>query len=416
MSSEVPVEWLVQRIDAFSEVVSGSTPDTNRLAYWDGEITWITPDDLSSNSQVYIHDSARKISKLGLKHSSAQIIPKNSIVMSSRAPIGYLAIVTSDYTTNQGCKSLRLHDSVNPEFVYYSLLFNIDKIKQKGEGTTFAEISKKELEKVSIILPKSLTEQKKIGLILRSVDIALEKAKDIVGKYKRIKEGIMVDLFNKGVDESGKLNSEFKNVEDKKIPKKWHTGSIATIAFINPPKIRGLSKDTIVSFVPMESVSTEGQLEHRLSKKYIEVRKGFTSFIENDVLFAKITPCMENGKGAFAKRLINGVGLGSTEFHVLRAKNGNNPEFLYYLSTDRNLRQRAEGKMTGTAGQQRVPKKFFFEYRINIPENDEQKRIATRLRSIDEKIQVEELYLRKLLKIKFGLLKDLITGKVRVVT
>ena len=124
----------------------------------------------------------------------------------------------------------------------------------------------------------------------------------------------------------------------------------------------------MVSFVPMPAVSEDGKIDCSEIKPYKEVRKGFTYFAENDVLFAKITPCMENGKGAVAKGLEGGIGSGSTEFHVLRPIVGkSNPYWLYILTMFEAFRVGARKVMTGTGGQLRVPIAYLKDYPISLP-------------------------------------------------
>ena len=154
---------------------------------------------------------------------------------------------------------------------------------------------------------------------------------------------------------------------------------LSEICEINP-KAQVMNDTTSVSFVAMPDVSEEGEINVGTIRPYGEVRKGFTSFIEGDVLFAKITPCMENGKGAVAVGLVNGVGFGSTEFHVLRP----NPDkvdrnWIYYLTAWPSFRKNAEKNMTGSAGQKRVPKSFLEKYELNVPSLDVQREQANAL-------------------------------------
>jgi len=139
------------------------------------------------------------------------------------------------------------------------------------------------------------------------------------------------------------------------------------------------------------------------------VRQGFTPFSNGDVLFAKITPCMENGKGAHVLGLANGVGFGSTEFHVLRPKLGADARFIFHHTQHRALRSAAESAMTGSAGQKRVPTEFFHEWKVYAPDKEEQTRIAQILDTLDTQIQKTEALIAKLETIKEGLLHDLLT-------
>ena len=152
------------------------------------------------------------------------------------------------------------------------------------------------------------------------------------------------------------------------------------------PRMPRIDDDTEVSFVPMTSVSEDGKIDTSDIRPYIDVKKGYTSFKEDDVLFAKITPCMENGKGAIARGLKNGYGCGSSEFHVLRTKGQVMPEWIYYLTSWSYFRREAEKHMTGSAGQRRVPKLYLENYEIRLPELSDQEYQVQTLTHIKEVI------------------------------
>ena len=171
---------------------------------------------------------------------------------------------------------------------------------------------------------------------------------------------------------------------------------LGEVCLINP-KSCTLRDDTEVSFIPMTKVGEHGEFDTSEIKNYSEVKKGFTNFQNGDILFAKITPCMENGKGAIAHNMKNGIGFGSTEFHVLRPDTDKiTSEWLYYLTTWKTFRKEAERNMTGSAGQKRVPKTFLENYVVNLPEIDAQKSESIILRKVDDLISLRKQQLAKL--------------------
>ena len=156
----------------------------------------------------------------------------------------------------------------------------------------------------------------------------------------------------------------------------WPERTLGDVCEINPrlPRDHGLEDDTPVSFVPMAAVDeVSGVVRDKQQRPFLRVKKGYTSFRDGDVLFAKITPCMENGKAAVASDLLNGVGFGSTEFHVLRPKAGVLAEWIYYFVRREPFRREAKRNFTGSAGQQRVPTTFLAKCRIHVPPLDEQR-------------------------------------------
>ena len=168
---------------------------------------------------------------------------------------------------------------------------------------------------------------------------------------------------------------------------KWPTKPLGDVCAINPKLAvsENPAANTEVTFVPMAAVDeVTGSIARAELRHYNQVSKGYTPFRENDVLFAKITPCMQNGKAAIARNLSNGLGFGSTEFHVLRPNPGLLPEWVFAFIRQPSFRLAAEAHFTGTAGQQRVPVDFVREFPIPVPPLPEQERIVKLLDEADE--------------------------------
>nr|MDO8080352.1 restriction endonuclease subunit S [Candidatus Freyarchaeota archaeon] len=184
---------------------------------------------------------------------------------------------------------------------------------------------------------------------------------------------------------------EIEEIEEPyKLLESWKWATLGAVAKINPSKseIKGLSDETYVSFVPMNNVDDEmGEIVSSEIKKLGEVRKGYTYFREEDVIFAKITPCMENGKCAVAKNLINKLGFGSTEFHVIRPSNIISSKWIHLYLRQKSIRDKATKYFTGSVGQQRVPKEFLEKLLIPLPPIEEQKRIVARIEELFSRIK-----------------------------
>lgn len=196
----IPNNWSVLLIKEFANVISGATPSTEIPEYWDGQINWITPADLSKLESLYFNSTSRKLTKEGLQNCSAVILPKYSIVMSSRAPIGYFAIGTEEFATNQGCKSYQLFANQSVEFHYYSMVFNTNKFIRFGSGSTFTEISKTDIENLKLSVPDDFREQSSIGARLLAIDQALCNERLSLRKYFKLKQGLMQDLLTGKVE------------------------------------------------------------------------------------------------------------------------------------------------------------------------------------------------------------------------
>lgn len=184
---------------------------------------------------------------------------------------------------------------------------------------------------------------------------------------------------------------------------------LCELAEINPPLQTTPADNSVVGFIPMSSVREKGGIYEIQETVFSDIKSGFTRFQDEDVLFAKITPCMENGKGARVTNLPSGCGFGSTEFHVLRARPDHDSEYIYQLMQWTKTRLKAETFMSGSAGQQRVLSDFFFRFRVFSPSKRAQKKIARILQTVDRAIEHTEALIDKYQQIKAGLMRDLFT-------
>lgn len=197
------------------------------------------------------------------------------------------------------------------------------------------------------------------------------------------------------------------------VPEGWKRVTLRDIALINPAKPKRPFNGK-VSFIPMEAVSESATLLRQDERSYEDVEKGFTSFVDGDVLIAKITPCFENGKGALVRGLTNQIGFGSTEFHVLRATENSVPEYIYYLVNSMEFRVRGEMNMQGSAGQKRVTTDYLRLFKFSLPPLPEQKKIAQILSTWDKAITTTEQLLTNSQQQKKALMQQLLTGKKRL--
>ena len=167
-------EWKECTLADIGTIVGGATPSTKESSnYEGGTIAWITPKDLSTHNERFISHGERNITEIGLKSCSAQLMPKHTVLFTSRAPIGYIAIAQNEVCTNQGFKSVIPNQDTDFMFLYYLLKFNKDNIENLGSGTTFKEVSGSTMQKVPVKVPPLPTQQK-IAAILSSLDDKIE--------------------------------------------------------------------------------------------------------------------------------------------------------------------------------------------------------------------------------------------------
>lgn len=417
--------WERKRISEFAEVISGGTPSTSVEEFWNGDVVWITPSDLSKIKYPKIDSSIKKITELGLNNSSANLIPARSIVMSSRAPIGYFAIPTIDFSTNQGCKSIKLNNQQDELFHYYNFLFNVETFKKKGEGTTFAEISKKEIEKLVFKFPQ-LPQQRKIAQILSTVDAVLEKTEAAIAKYQQLKQGLMHDVFTRGIDvHTGQLRPKQTEAPERYkqsplgwIPKEWEVETVDSVAFLRHGyqfRDYDFVKEGI-DVVKIGQIGKKGNVNLENSSKIASSRLDeFNSIqlFEGDILMALTGATL--GKTAIIrninKPMLQNYRVG---YFTPRDENKLNKLFLYYLLIGDSVQNEILG-FVNTGAQGNIGKADFEKIKVIVPNSiQEQKLSSLKLQSIDQKIHTEQRALAKYQQLKAGLMQDLLTGRVEV--
>lgn len=188
-------DWITCKLEDIGTIVGGATPSTKDDSNYGGSIAWITPKDLSDFKGRYIRHGERNISEKGFKSCSTQLLPPNTVLFSSRAPIGYVAIAKNEMCTNQGFKSVIPNEKVDPVFLYYLLKYNKEKIENLGSGTTFKEVSGSTMRGVEVTIPLDLDEQKKIATILNSIDEKIELNDEINKNLQAQAQAIYTSLF-----------------------------------------------------------------------------------------------------------------------------------------------------------------------------------------------------------------------------
>jgi type I restriction enzyme S subunit len=185
-------DWEVKRLGEVCAVIGGGTPSTFNNEFWNGNINWFTPTEVGYKK--YLTSSNRKISEAGLMNSSANMLPINSILLTTRAGIGDVGILKIEACTNQGFQSLVCHSNTHYEFIYYLMQTKKNELLNNASGSTFLEISPNKVKSIEIQIP-SLPEQTRIATILSDMDIEIEALKQKLAKAKQVKQGLMQELL-----------------------------------------------------------------------------------------------------------------------------------------------------------------------------------------------------------------------------
>ena len=243
-------EWIECTLDKLGEIVGGATPSTKCEDYYGGSIPWITPKDLSSFKGRYITSGERNITEKGLASCSAQMMPKDAVLFTSRAPIGYVAIASQSVCTNQGFKSIVVNEKADPLFVYYLLKYNKDAIEAMGSGTTFKEVSGKTMRAVKVRIPLDVSYQKRIAAVLDSLDTKIENNERINDNLEQQAQSYFQELFVDNADPEWAIGtiSDLGTVVGGSTPSKakpeYYTES--GIAWITPKDL-SINKSKFVS-------------------------------------------------------------------------------------------------------------------------------------------------------------------------
>ena len=215
-------EWETKKLEEFSKIVGGGTPDTNKTDYWNGSINWYSPTEIGK--KPYVYSSNKKITELGLKKSSAKIHPANTtILFTSRAGIGDMAILKKPAATNQGFQSIELNDNVSPYFIYSYGFMIKNKAERLASGSTFLEISKRDMKRIALKLP-TLKEQKKIGDLFAKLDRLLDLQQQKLDQLELLKKALLQKLFPK-------KDAKIPELRFKGFVGKWKTKQMDT--FVN---------------------------------------------------------------------------------------------------------------------------------------------------------------------------------------
>lgn len=210
---------ITRKISELGNVVGGATPSTKNPAYWDGNIPWLSPKDLTRYHSRFIGHGARNITQDGLDSSSTTMLPTGTVLFSSRAPIGYVAIAANPICTNQGFKSVVPNDQTDSLFLYYLLKANKNKIEGLASGTTFKEVSATTMRSLEVKVPASLGEQRAIASVLGALDAKIESNTKLNGYLAEYLKSCAKRLYR-----------EYERDEEADLSEGWHWTTIGEIS------------------------------------------------------------------------------------------------------------------------------------------------------------------------------------------
>ncbi|WP_298518867.1 restriction endonuclease subunit S [uncultured Methanobrevibacter sp.] len=398
------LDFKYYKIDDIGEVVSGGTPSTSKNEYWYGDIGWITPKDLSSYEDIYISRGERNISSEGLNNSSAKLVPKNTVLMTSRAPIGYIAIAKNELSTNQGFKSLICDEKIcHYKYFYYWLKLNIKYIINNSNGSTFKEISGGTFKNLEISLP-SINEQKAISSVLWTIDEKISVLKRI---NKNLTKLIDTNFKNYLLNFENYSEDDLVSSEFGPIPKEWEVNNLTGIANYQ----NGLAMQKFPPETPEDSFKV---------LKIKELRQGF--FDESSDLCSKNIKeecIVYDGDVIFSwsGSLLVDIWTGGTcglNQHLFKVTSSNFDKWFYYCWTKFYLDQFiliAKDKAT-TMGH--IKRQHLEESLVLIPDEETYYNLTILFKPLFEYLTKNKIEIKKLQSLRDTLLPKLMSGKIDV--
>jgi len=413
-----PDTWEKTTLDQFGEVVSGGTPDRNNPAYWKGEIPWVTPSEITTSTGKYLYDTREKITRAGLNASSAKLLPVNSLLITSRATLGEIAIAAIPISTNQGFKSIIPNNDTDPVFAYYLIKTLKGEMVRLSSGTTFLEISKGDFSRIIAHRPE-LLEQTRIAYVLDIIDEAIAWTEEVIAKLKQVRAGMLHDLLSYGLDENGRLRDPIAHPEQFKdsplglIPREWHTNSLRQLndfisyGFTNPMPTTSEGPWMLTAFDIGDGQIKFGGARHT-SQNAFDTRLSPKSKPKvGDILVTK------DGTLGRVARVDHSAICINQSVAVLHPRQETDANFvLQFLRSPSG--QRAMLAEAGGSTIKHIYITKLAEVIVPYPEETERRQITQMLSDSELQIQNEESVLEKLKNLKSGLQDDLLTGRVRV--
>lgn len=378
--------WEQRKLGDIADIVGGGTPSTGNQSYWDGDIDWYAPAEIAD--QIYANSSQKKITGLGYENSSAKMLPPGTVLFTSRAGIGKTAILTRKGCTNQGFQSIVPHRG---ELDSYFIFSRTAELKRYGElvgaGSTFVEVSGKQMAVMELMMPPTMREQQTIGGFFQQLDHLITLHQRKFEKLTNVKKSMLEKMFPQN-------GSSYPEIRFKGFTDPWEQRKFEEIA-VRSSVI--CSDDTLPRVEYEDIVSGTGRLNKDIYAKQ-SIKSGIV-FHQGDVLYGKLRPYLQN----WLLPTFDGLAVG--DFWVLQPQNADS-SFLYRLIQSRQFDEVAN-QSTGTK-MPRADWKLVSKTVFSIPSNiSEQAAIGTYFTALDSLITLHQRELEKLQNIKKSMLEKM---------
>lgn len=395
----------LQPVSSLVEIFLGGTPKRSVKEYWGKGIKWASAADIVESDTRYIRKTSEEITEKGLSESNAKLLGKDTVVITARGTVGEMAMLPQPMAFNQTCYGLVANDGVLPTYLYYALKARLPNIMSQTYGAVFDTITMKSFENITIPVP-GIEIQRSIAEILSAYDDLIEnnlRRIEILEEMARlIYREWFVHFRFPGHEEVEMVDSEIGAV-----PHGWEVNQFSAAVEINPKIAKeneALKPYVSMSEIQTKSLAIEWEGRHRKGR-------GGSQFANGDVIFPRITPSVEHGKGAYVQFLdADQVAIGSTEFIIFRSDILPGP-FIYFLSKQDDFRGNAVNSMVGASGRQRVQNECFDQFLIPIPPEELVREFEHVVLPIMHLIFTLKIQKDRLIKLRNLILPRLISGK-----
>lgn len=385
-------EWIECKISDIGTVVGGATPSTKKPEnYENGTIAWITPKDLSTFTGRYIQRGERNITEIGLKSCSTQLLPKDTVLFSSRAPIGYVAIAANEVCTNQGFKSVVPNENTDPLFLYYLLKYNKDKIEGMGSGTTFKEVSGNTMKNIVVSVPTDKKVQMRISSMLGSIDDKIEENERINNNLEQQAQAI--------------FSNEFLTLET--LPDGWKQASLIDIAdYLNGlamQKYRPTANETGIPVLKIKELR-QGCCDDNSELCSPNIKSEYIIH-DGDVIFS--------WSGSLLVDFWCG-GICGLNQHLFKVTSNKHDKWFYYVWTKHHLDRFIAVAADKATTMGHIKRDELSKAEVLIPNKADYKRIGALLQPIYDLIIANRIENKKLAETRETLLPKLMSGDIDI--
>lgn len=409
---EIPTEWEIDYIDNVASRYSGHTPDKKVDEYWNGNIPWISLKDTKRLDNRYIEQTEDYTTQNGINNSSAVLLPEDTVVLSRDATVGKVGITAKQMATSQHFINYVCGSRLNNLYLYYDFLNRKPLFERIGVGSTIKTIGLGFFKSLKIILP-SINEQEKIAEILWTVDEQIEITNSLIEKIEKLKKGLMQRLLTKGIG-----HNKFKNTDVGIIPDAWVIKELSQISLLitkgTTPSTYGFEFiDEGINFIKIENISDNGKIDEKSLLKISEEcneKLSRSKVKEGDIL---VSIAGSLGKSVVIPLNILPANTNQALAIIRLDKTFYSVEYVNFIFASKLFKNYIE-KISTVGAQPNLSLQQIGDFKIPIPELNEQKKIASMLSAIDGRIEQYIFTRDKLQKLKKGLMQKLLTGKIRV--